>query len=71
VGGHGDLRFYAAVQVYPALVLVLALVLPAKYTRSADFAVVSAFYVLAKIWETTDRQIFAAGNIVSGHTLKL
>jgi hypothetical protein len=70
VHGHGDLRFYAAVQVYSALVLLLALVLPAKYTRSADFAVIAAFYVLAKILETTDKQIFAAGNIVSGHTLK-
>jgi hypothetical protein len=70
VRGHGDLRFYAAVQVYSAVVLLLALVLPAKYTRSADFALVAAFYVLAKILETIDRQIFAVGNVVSGHTLK-
>jgi hypothetical protein len=70
IHGHGDLRFYGAVQVYSAAVLLLALIPPAKYTRTTDFAVVAAFYVLAKILETTDKQIFAVGNIVSGHTLK-
>lgn len=70
VRGHGDLRVYAAVQLYSALVLLLALLLPPKYTRSADFAVVFGFYLLAKIFETADRLIFAHGHIVSGHTLK-
>ncbi len=28
------------------------------------------FYVLAKIPEESDRQVFAIGHIVSGHTLK-
>jgi hypothetical protein len=70
LSGHGDLRFYAAVQVYSILILLLALLLPAKYTRGSDFAVVVGFYVLAKILEETDRQVFALGHIVSGHTLK-
>ena len=68
--GHGDLRFYAAVQVYAILILLLALLFPPKYTRGADFAVVVGFYVLAKILEECDRQVFALGHIVSGHTLK-
>ncbi len=68
--GHGDLRFYAAVQVYAILVLLLALLLPPKYTRGSDFAAVVGLYILAKILETADRQIFAVGHIVSGHTLK-
>jgi len=68
--GHGDLRFYAAVQVYSILVLLLLLLVPAKYTRGSDFAVVVGFYVLAKILEEADRQVFALGHIVSGHTLK-
>jgi hypothetical protein len=67
---HGDLRFYAAVQVYSILVLLLVLLLPAKYTRGSDFAVVVGLYVLAKILETSDRQVLAVGHIVSGHTLK-
>lgn len=68
--GQGDLRFYAAVQVYAILILLLALLLPARYSRGSDFAVVVGLYVLAKILEETDRKIFAAGHIVSGHTLK-
>ena len=68
--GAGDLRFYAAVQVYAMAVLLVALLLPARYTRSSDLALVAGFYVLAKVLETMDRQIFTLGNIVSGHTLK-
>jgi hypothetical protein len=68
--GHGDLRFYAAVQVYSILVLLLVLLFPPKYTRGPDFAIVVGLYVLAKILEEADRQVFALGHIVSGHTLK-
>jgi hypothetical protein len=68
--GHGDLRFYAGVQVYSILILLLLLLVPAKYTRGSDLAVVVGFYVLAKILEESDRQVFAIGHIVSGHTLK-
>jgi len=68
--GHGDLRFYAAVQVYAILVLLLALLFPPRYTRGSDFAIVVGFYVLAKVLEESDRAVFALGHIVSGHTLK-
>src|SRR6516164_6118656 len=68
--GHGDLRFYAAVQVYAILILLLALLLPAKYTRGFDFAIVVGLYALAKVFEDADRKIFALGHMVSGHTLK-
>jgi hypothetical protein len=68
--GHGDLRIYAAVQIYSAVALLLALLLPPRYTRGRDFAVVFGLYVLAKIFESADRQIFAFRYIVSGHTLK-
>jgi hypothetical protein len=68
--GRGDLRFYAAVQVYSGLVLLIALLLPAQYTRKWDFAVVVGFYLLAKILEMSDKIIFSIGHMVSGHTLK-
>jgi hypothetical protein len=70
IHGHGDLRFYAAVQIYSILVLLLALLLPARYTRGSDFAAVVGFYILAKVLEESDRQVFALGHVVSGHTLK-
>jgi hypothetical protein len=68
--GAGDLRFYAAVQTYSALVLLLALIFPRRYTRTLDLAVVVGFYALAKALETFDRPIFATVHVVSGHTLK-
>ena len=68
--GHGDLRFYAAVQVYAVLVLLLVLLLPTRYTHGWYLGVVVGFYVLAKLLETFDRQVFAVGHVVSGHTLK-
>lgn len=68
--GHSDLRWYAAVQVYSVLVLLVAPILPCRYTRNLDFLAVFAWYALAKIFETFDRSIYALGHIVSGHTLK-
>jgi hypothetical protein len=68
--GTGDLRFYSAVQVYAVLVLPVVLLLPPRYTRGSDFAVVFFLYVLAKITEIADHQLFSLGHIVSGHTLK-
>jgi hypothetical protein len=66
----GDLRFYAAVQLYALLALLAALLLPPRYSRGSDLLVVAGFYVLAKILEAADRQIFSLGNLLSGHTLK-
>jgi hypothetical protein len=68
--GAGDLRFYGAVQAYSLLFLLIALLLPPRYTRGSDLAVVAGFYVLAKVLEILDKPIFELGNIVSGHTLK-
>jgi hypothetical protein len=68
---EGDLRMYAAVQVYALVILLVALLLPPRYTRSNDLLWVVGFYSLAKILETGDRQVFAlTGRTVSGHTLK-
>ena len=70
VNGASDLRFYAALQAYAVLLLLAILLLPPRYTRSSDLAIVVGFYVLAKITEAADRPIFAFGQIVSGHTIK-
>jgi hypothetical protein len=68
--GAGDLRFYAAVQTYSVLVVLLALFFPRRYTHAADFGLVIGFYVLAKILESFDKPIFAFLHVISGHTLK-
>src|SRR6266702_468416 len=68
--GAGDLRFYAAVQAYSAMVILLAFLFPRRYTRTKDFGLVIGFYALAKALETFDKPIFATLHIVSGHSLK-
>lgn len=69
--GAGDLRFYAAVQIYAVLALPVLLLLPPRYTRSFDFVVIFILYVLAKVFETADRAIFRLDHgTISGHTLK-
>jgi hypothetical protein len=68
--GAGDLRFYAAVQAYSAVVLLVALLFPSRYSRGSDFAVVVGFYALAKTLELLDKPILDFGHVVSGHTLK-
>jgi hypothetical protein len=68
--GAGDLRFFGAVQLYAVLALFVVLFLPPCYTRGSDLLVVACLYVLAKLCETADRQIFSLGHVVSGHTLK-
>ena len=69
--GVGDLRPYALVQFLPMLLIVIIL---AVYRRASPllpyFWLMMLCYVLAKIAEHFDTAIFAAGEIVSGHTLK-
>jgi hypothetical protein len=68
--GQGDLRFYAGVQLYAMLAVILALFLKPRYTRGADLAVLAGFYVVAKLTEIFDNQIFSLGHVISGHTMK-
>jgi hypothetical protein len=66
----GDLRLYAWAQFFPLLALVLILqFLEPKYTGSFYWIAAIAFYVLAKVFEHFDEEIFSAG-LISGHTLK-
>ena len=65
------MRLYALVQFYPLLAIpAMALLFPARYTRSSDLVTVVALYGLAKVFELLDGRIFSLGGVVSGHTLK-
>lgn len=65
----GDLRAYVAVQFGSLIVIVLLLSLYPAPHSSYLWAGVAA-YAAAKVFEATDKQIFAIGHIISGHTLK-
>ena len=67
----GDLRLYALVQFGPALLIpALILLFPARYTHANYLLRVVGWYAAAKVFEHFDTQIFAAGGVISGHTLK-
>lgn len=71
--GHGDLRFYGLVQFYPmlAIPLICWLFPKAGILTWRDIAWLFGFYVLAKLLEEFDAQVFdALGGLVSGHSLK-
>lgn len=72
--GAGDLRAYALVQFYPALLVPLVLWLfPKAEPMVPGRAILAAFllYSLSKGAEALDHQVFALlGGAVSGHSLK-
>ena len=69
--GDGNVLPYAVLQGYSVVMLaVFAVSHPSRYTRGADIGWVFAGYLLAKLLESADRQAFALGHVVSGHTLK-
>ncbi len=69
--GRGDLRAYALVQFLPMLLIPLLILL---FRRRSDLgrymAWMIVFYIAAKVLEFFDAAVFAAGGIVSGHSLK-
>jgi hypothetical protein len=66
-----DLRLYFWVQFFPGIsVILLFLLYPAKDTGTRYWIVAGLLYLLAKMLEFTDKTIFSAGNLLSGHTLK-
>jgi hypothetical protein len=52
------------------ILLTIAWLYPSRYTRGNDIYWVFAAYVIAKILETFDTNLFVIGHLVSGHTLK-
>lgn len=69
--GAGDLRPYALVQFLPMLLIPVIVI--ARRSRSdlgPCIAWMIAFYVAAKVAEHYDYELFAAGGLLSGHSLK-
>lgn len=67
-----DLRLYYWVQGMPLLIVpLLVFLFRPKYTHQSMLLVALGFYVLAKIAEIYDREVFEiSGHLLSGHSLK-
>ena len=72
LAGAGDLRPYAAVQFFPFLAIpLMLLLLPARYTGTADIWIALLWYGLGKLFEALDGQIYElTHHVISGHSLK-
>ena len=67
----GDLRFYAFVQFFPILIAPFILFLyPKKVTYIKNIILLLVFYLLAKLCEHYDDEIFSYFPIMSGHSIK-
>ena len=73
IQGNGDLRFYGFIQYYPMLFIPLIMILFPNAISKKELrflAWVIAWYVMAKIFERLDKQIFDAVRFISGHSIK-
>jgi hypothetical protein len=69
---YNDLRFYAWVQYAPLLILpVLLALFPGKYSHRYMLLIALTCYLLAKVFEVFDREVFAIlHGRVAGHAIK-
>lgn len=70
--GVDDLRFYALVQFLPiVLIPIIMITYPSKYDHINGYWYLLLFYVIAKLLEHFDAQIFELlAGYISGHALK-
>lgn len=70
--GMGDLRFYGLMQLAPILLIPLLLWLyPPRYSCGRDILLVIGLYLLALLFDLSDRQVFVlTDGLVGGHTPK-
>jgi len=69
--GNGDLRPYVLVQFLPMIVIPVILVcFDSVFTKTGGYWLLLSAYVIAKLCEHFDREIFHVAGVVSGHTLK-
>ena len=69
--GYGDLRPYAFVQFFPMVAApALMLLFPGKAPYVKYVLLVLGWYILAKICEHADHQVYALTGFWSGHTFK-
>ena len=71
VRGVGDQRWYGLVQFLPmAMIPVMSLLFPPRYTQNGDLWLILGWYALALVFQFTDAPVYNAVRFVSGHALK-
>ncbi len=71
INGHGDLRFYALVQFLPILIIPMILIFfPSVFSQIKGYWILLICYIIAKLLEHFDVEIFTFLKVISGHSLK-
>ncbi len=71
INERGDLRFYALIQYLTVLCIPLLMTLfEDRYTRASDIWWLLAWYLVSKLCEIYDREIYQWLVLISGHSLK-
>jgi hypothetical protein len=65
--GNGDLRWYALVQFYPVVAIIIILLWNGNDRQMLG---VILWYIAAKVFEATDEAFLSLTEVVSGHTIK-
>lgn len=71
--GGGDLRFYMVVQFFPMILIPLIFLLfpvPGSGRTARYFLFIVAWYIVAKVFEHYDEEVFSALRVISGHSIK-
>lgn len=71
--GYGDLRFYGFVQFYPIVIIpAIAILFPSLVFKAGISSVIwiDITYLIAKLFEYFDKEVFAFTHFLSGHSLK-
>jgi hypothetical protein len=73
ISGTGDLRFYALIQFYPVVIIPIILILFKKPNLNQQliiFTLIVGWYIIAKLFEHLDYEIFEFTGLFSGHSMK-
>ena len=71
MNGYGDLRLYILIQFLPILIIPIVLIsFPSLFSHIKGYWLLLLCYVLAKLLEHFDMQIFTTLSFISGHSLK-
>ncbi len=69
--GQGDLRLYGLVQFVPMIIMpIILLCFKSKFSPISGYWWLLLCYLIAKLLEHFDGQVFSVLGIISGHTLK-
>jgi hypothetical protein len=71
IRGAGDLRLYALVQFYPMLAIPIILICyRSRCTHVYAYWLLLLAYIIAKLFEHFDAEIYNVSGFISGHSLK-